>query len=396
MNTTELISITKDKLASKTKIRAFMPGSIARSMLETYNEVAVEIHSALNVDIVNSLISSSYGSRLDEIGILVGEPRKLSNYAIGYVTISIDPLSGKTLSDLIAILETATGSSYTSITIPMQTEVSNDDGTKTYNLTTSVDISDTPVNVDVLSYNVGSGGNADSGVIKRFTSLSTDLTPILSYLIVTNPVPIDSGQEDETDENYRYRIINRFNTAVKANDMAIRLAALSVPGVANVYLRNYEYGIGSTGLFIVSESPIVSQGILNAVQAAVNSVKSASEIVVVSSPTYKAIKMQIRLQFTPDTHVGDKDIIVDQTTTNVINYVNNLGLGKEVVMTEVDRIVKDTSTKIYDFSMDQVGVGDYNFQSGLIEYYEPTLPVNQICDITEKFVTNTKLITVCY
>ena len=63
---------------------------------------------------------------------------------------------------------------------------------------------------------------------------------------------------------------------------------------------------------------------------------------------------------------------------------------------EINSIISETSDLIYDHSFVSMGVGDYNFQTGLIDYFEPTAPVNQLLNPMEKFVTNQKLISVCY
>ena len=71
-------------------------------------------------------------------------------------------------------------------------------------------------------------------------------------------------------------------------------------------------------------------------------------------------------------------------------------MGSEVVINELKEIIMSTSKSIYDLVINRIGIGDYNFQSGLIDYYQPVLPVNQSIGETEKFVSNKKLVNICY
>lgn len=395
-NFNSLLSRSRNYLESNTELRAFSPGSIARSILEAYTDVAGEIMQTLDQEVVSSFISSAFGDDLDKVGKLVGTERNQTQYALGQVTFEIDPLSGKTLSDLKDIIFQKTGVLPGTIVIKAGTEITNANGTILYNTVSDITLDDSPVSADALSSNIGSAGNIASGELSRFSNVSDSLIYIIDFLLVSNKAPIDSGANDETDENYRFRIINAFASAARANTNSIRLAALSVPGVADVRVRNYEYGIGSVGVFVISESPIVSQGILNAVQQSVTNAMSVGERAIVSAPSYRAVRMQIRLEFKPTTNVGDKDGICITVRDNAINYINNLELGEELIINRVGQIILDTSDQIQDYTIEKFGFGEYNFQTGLIDYYQPALVVNQPLAEIEKFVTNTKLLSTCY
>lgn len=391
-----LLVQTRDKLRTETKLRAFSPGSIARGILDVYNTVANDINFSLDLKIINSLISSAVDEDLDILGKMMGVDREAFSYALGQIKISIDSIYGKTLEDLKDIIEERTGIKPDNIIIPAGTEISNENSTVRYNTTADIAISDDPVYVDGLAGGVGVAGNISSGVLNKITTAPGDAVYITDFLTVTNPIPIDNGADDESDDNYRFRIINAFTESAKGNDMAIRLSALSVPGVADVMIRNYEYGIGSTGVFVVSESPIVSQGILNAVQAAVNTVKSSGETITTSAPEYRGFKITVILQFTANTPVGDKDTVTEQVQENIIDYINNLEMGEGIVINEMRQIIQETSDYIYDHEMVKIGIGDYNFETGLIDYFEPSLAVNQPIGEIEKHICNKKLCLVCY
>jgi len=386
----------KDRIENNTKLKSFSPGSITREMLAAYNDIASELSVTFDLKILNALVGTAVGENLDKLGKIVGKDRKSLSYALGSVKVSIDSLLGQTLDDLKDMVYAATGTRPDSIIIPAGTEVSNDNGNIIYNTTTDLVLSDTDVYVDALSILQGKSGNIPSGVLNKFSTFPTSLSSIASYILVTNPNPIDTGDDEESDDNYRYRIINAFTGSVAANEMALRLAALSVPGISDVLMKQYAYGIGTTGLFIISESPIVSQGLINAVYQAVNTVKADGNKVIVSAPTYKALNMTIVLEFVTGISASVKDTLTVQVVDNIIAYINNLKVNEEFVIHRLEQVILDTSYQIYDYSIEKIGIGDYNFETGLIDYYSPVLPVNQPVGDMEKWVTNSKLVEVCY
>ncbi len=396
MDLSGLVSKLRTKLEDETKLRAFSPGAIARGLLGAYNESALEIADSLDLKIINATVSVSAGDSLDSIGVLVGVDREGSSYALGQVKIYIDSASSKTEEDLKDIVEEKTGTRPTTLTLPAGTEVTNESGTKLYTTVNNVIIGDDPVFVDVLSSNVGEAGNANSGELNLFGTFSPDIFSISPYILVTNPVAVDSGSEAEEDDNYRFKIVNSFVSNAAANDISIRLATLSVAGVADAEIRNYEYGIGTTAVYVISESPIISQGVLNAVQQAVNNVGSSGNRIVAAHFDYKAMNIELSLEFIPGTSVGDKDDICIEVEDVVIEYINALTFGDDFIFNELTQRVMEVSEKIYDYEFLIGGIGEYNFSTGLIDYYQPILPVNQPIDETAKWVTNSKLINICY
>lgn len=396
MNLTNLSTSTENKLAQYCKVRAFSPGAIAKGLLKTYNETAIEVANSLDISIINASVSNAVGDRLDSIGILLGVERSGTSYAVGQLKFYINSDLGVDLDDLKDIIETRTGIRPTNITIPRGTEIKNEDSSKSYNTTSEISLTNNDVYVDAISFTIGSAGNVSSGELEVLGSISPEMFYIKDYIRVTNPLAIDSGSEREDDGNYRFRIVNSYSSHAAANDVSIRLAALSIPGVSDVFTKNYEYGIGTSTIYVLSESPIVSQGVLDAVQQVVNNVAASGNRIIVSSFEYKAISMQIVLEFKPNTTMASKDDITIKTRDNMIEYINNLGNGEEFVINELTQRIMETSPYIHDYAIKEMGVGEYNFSTGLIDYFSPTLPVNQEIDSNTKWVTNQKLLTICY
>jgi uncharacterized phage protein gp47/JayE len=273
--------------------------------------------------------------------------------------------------------------------------VKNDDGTIVFSTTDDVTLSDDEAVVPVLASSTGSFYNVAAGQITLF---DTDpfFDRIKDFIIVKNDAPIETGSDTESDDNYRYRIINSFANSAKANEIAVRLACLSVPGVSNVYIKNLEHGIGTFGIYVLSESPVVSDGVITAVQEAVNQTAAVGVRGVVSTPNYEAVHLQIHTYFEAGVSTAEKDSICTDAANIVVDYINNLDLGEDLIMNVVISKVIDSSTKIKNLEILLFGRGDYNKETGVIENYEALVSSDQSIDADTKWVTNRKLTDVCY
>lgn len=162
--------------------------------------------------------------------------------------------------------------------------------------------------------------------------------------------------EGEVDDDYRYRISQQTLSAAKANETAIRLAALSVPGVKEVVLREFTHGAGSFSVYVVTDSATPSAAILEAVDAAVEEVKTFGVRSAVFAPKKVAIQFRARLAFNPKTSEFDKNILRSQATQAVRNYIGTMqpgstfqmSLAREMVLSISDQI---TGMDIYVFSI---------------------------------------------
>lgn len=392
----DLMLSAREQLLTDTKLKNFSPGAIARSLLEISNSELVALSEYLDAQFVQHLISTATGEFLDELGKLFLVTRNESSYPLGEVKFTIDPASGKTVEDLKAMVYEDTGVTLDDLVIPSGARITDDDGDYEYKTTDDITLTDEGVTVSALSLSTGSSANIPSGLLNIWYNADLNYTNIQDLILVTNSAPIDTGEDIESDDNFRYRVVNASAAAEKANQIAIRLACLSVPGVSDVLIRNYEYGIGTFGVFVVSESPIVSNGLLSAVQTAINGTQAQGLRGVAAAPTYKACSMEIQLEFRAKVPTGTRDEVVRTVATNVINYINNLPMGAELVFNEIIQIIMETSEDIHDVDVQKFGTGEYNLETGLIDQFEYSLNANQDVDATESFVTNRKLIITCH
>ena len=396
MNFNELLEGAVNKLSTDTELTAFSPGSIARGILDTYTNEAADINLELDLKLINSVLSTAVGDDLDKLGLLFRIDRNTAAYAVGQIQISIDTIYGKSLQDLIDIIQERSGTIVSSITIPAGTEITSDDGTNVFLTISDVDITEENVYTDVVARDFGISGNISAGTLNKISTLTTGLLYIKDYIIVSNPYPVETGTDAESDDNYRYRITNYFTASAKGNETAIRLAALGVAGVSDIIVKPYVEGIGTTGIFVIAEAPIVSTGLVNTVQQVCNTVVSIGEKIIVMSPEYRAISLDIVLEFAENTALNIKDSVTIAVQKNIIAYINSLQIGKEFILNKIGQIIYEGSTTIRDYTIKTIAIGDYVVESGLVENYADVVPTNQQVDDMSKFVSNEILCTVCY
>jgi uncharacterized phage protein gp47/JayE len=184
-------------------------------------------------------------------------------------------------------------------------------------------------------------------------------------------------QDGESDDNYRYRISKQTLSVAAANETAIRLAALSVDGVRDVLMMPYTFGTGSGSLYVIGQTPDVSDDTLTLVQNAVDSVKAyGSRIEVLKIKTIPlAIKMN--LVFKKNTPSGEQDNTRSSVTQQIRDYINNLMPGDTFVIEKVKAMAFDTSPNVFDVGISQFSVNN-----------RPALLVNQTAPWNARFVEN--------
>lgn len=394
---TELFQEARDRLLAETEVTNLSPGTIARTLLQIYSDQIGELYRYLDTRMLNAYVSTATGRYLDMIGELTGTSRIQSTFANGKVRFYINPDTDTTADDMIVLLNGRDGGTRTNITVPSGTAVKAGDRSYVTITDAVIDSGETEVEVEILATMAGSFGNVEQGGISSVEWNNSVLSILNGILLVTNDAPIESARDVQTDEEYRYFITNSFLAGAKANETAIRVACLSVPGVSDVVIEPYTYGIGTFSVFVVTTAPITTEGTLAAVQQAINETQALGVRGVAVSPDLIGVQMRISLEFLLTTAAADKVSITKQAQLNAINYVNNLRPGDELVVSELSQRIMDTSEEIHDHVIVSLSTGDYNLTTGVIDNADSTLSItNQRCGPREKFVSNSTLLDVCY
>jgi len=330
----DLITDSIEDLASRTNITRLSAGSIARALLEAINIRLEEIYNSFDINLARAFVSTAPGQYLDLIGILLGVTRESS------VSANVDAdtqvvkfyVDSGTFGDINAGNSIVVEQNRTLSTSP------NGGGTlyrTIEQITLPASQSTTWCAVEAITPGEDSNIGSNSLIYHNFTGYTQYTSETLK---VTNIHQIASGKNLESDANFKFRITNRVLEGQAANQTALRLAALSTEGVADVIMIPRYRGIGTYGIIIKSITPIVSQSLIDAVTANVLAVAAYGDMPFIMGPREIGLSMTISVHY--DARLSEEELIQieNDLDSSVTNYVNNLDIGDTFNM---DRMVSN-------------------------------------------------------
>lgn len=345
----EIVTASLEDLAQNTNITRLSPGSKARALLESFGRRHEEIYQTFDLNLARAFVSSAPGQYLELIGELVGLTRASSVAASTseeMETIQLTVDGGGTFGsinnnqDIVLpkgkVIFSTKASSNGIVYILDQNKVLRASATEDF-------CSATAAQPGSFS-NVGS----HSLVFHNFTTYSDYLN---NSLKVTNLHAITSGKNFESDENFRFRIINRTLEAEAGNETALRLAALSTPGVADVLMVKHYRGIGTFGVIIKSITPTVSDTLITSVRANITNVACFGELPFVFGPKETGLSLKTTIHYKSRISEDDMEFIEDALESLIKNHVNSLDLGEEFSLNRLVADMFDISSQISSFGI---------------------------------------------
>ena len=321
-------------LESQTDITNMNAGGVARTLIEVMNTQLAEYYTTLDVNQAMGFLSTANGYFLDLMGELLNTPRLEAGYASAASVDNVQKFYVATgfLGDYIPALN-----------IPTGTTVSTPDGSILYSTSETVSFSASARSVYVPIVASAAGATKNVG---RNILVSTGLG--ITGVFTTNEKSIVNGTDTESDNNYRYRIANATLASERANETAIRLAALSVDGVANVILKPYSMGIGSYSVLVLPVEGLATSTLVASVQTAIDAVQAYGIKGIATSPEIVPVDIEVRLVFISGTTVESEDRIKLDVKTAIEQYITNIPIGGEFILNELRQQIMDVSEKIKD------------------------------------------------
>jgi len=406
----EILGEAYTRLLEKTPVKKLTPGSTARALLEIIADEQGALYSDLSFNVAQSFVSKAVAENLDLIGALVGVARRGALTAIDNTysnfRFKIDPATGLDGSDIADrvndwLTRNARSSDYvtaTTFTIKSGTRINSDTGVVYATIEDAVfGANDVQVFVPVISLSNGETANVGAGALTghRILDEQQEFTPVASVLLCENLAPITNGADLEGDEDYRFRIVNSTTGSENANDTAVRLAALSVPGVADVSIRNFSHGVGSFSVFVIGVDPVVSDGTINAVRGVVTEKTAKGIRVEILRPVYRSIEPTISLQFIAGSGEAQRSGVKTDVRRAVANYITGVEMGGALIMNRIIQEIFSVSDIIVDANISHMLVGEYNVDTKALERRSEIFVMNQTLFWDEKFYTTPSLITIC-
>lgn len=325
-----------------TNITRSSPGSKTRALAEAVSKKMGKMWRVYDLNVGQAFVDGAKGQYLDFIGDMMGVPR------LGEVPATLSSL------DRIQKFYVNTGTfgdinGGQSIIIPTGTVLSTGPASTgiRYRVVVNTLLSSTSSVAYVGTQSVNTGLSANVGSRQLIYHNFTDYTDSTNESLKTiNEGDITTAQDVESDTNYRFRITNQLLSLEKANSTAIRLAALAVPGVADVLVARFHRGIGTYDIMIKSITPTVSQSLIDAVQLAIDLVTSEGIVGTARAPVEIGLSMVGTLTLRQKISAQQETELIASVTTNVTDYVNSLDIGEDFIVNEVVERVMATSDLI--------------------------------------------------
>jgi len=309
-------------------------GGIARSMIEVISMNLSEYYNILDINNSMGFVSTSEGYFLNLIGDLFNLPRIQASQASA---------SG---SDQTQKFYVSTGTLHDRIndnTIRRGTQVTTSDGSLVYTVSEDTSFANSSIFVYVPIIAATSGSNYNVG-INTLVKHSLGMNDIFT----TNERVVIGGTDVESDDNYRFRIINASLSAEKANETAIRISALSVPGVADAVLRPYARGIGSYDVVVIPSDGLATDKMVSDVQNSINTVQAYGITGTAVKPSIVPVEIEVRLMFVNNTSVSTQSNIKTSVRSAIGSYIVNIPLGGTFILNELRQVIMDVSPSIKD------------------------------------------------
>lgn len=184
--------------------------------------------------------------------------------------------------------------------------------------------------------------------------------------------------ENETDDDYRYRITKQTLSTASANETSIRLAALSVNGVQDVVLKPYALGAGSFALMVITDSAAHREGdydrILNEIEIMVKEKIGYGIKFSVIQPKVKEVTMSIKL-ILKDTVTDAKSQSVRFGVRDAIqSYLSGLSVGEQLIIDELTKIIMNVDPSVVSYICEDLKING-----------DKVMFVNQSCEWNERF-----------
>jgi len=276
-----------EHLSRSSIVTALSPGSAARALVEASNRQIADFYEVLETAVSQSYISLASGAHLDLIGQTLGVIRRTEETAI----VEADD------QNLRFYVEDGTlgqrlphGTDATKGQIPSGTVVTSRDGTVTFTVQEhhNFPVGTREAYVSARASAVGATGNVGQ---RELNSHNLGVIGVL----VRNEQSVNMGRDSENDESYRVRISNRLLSVQGANETAIRMSLMAIPGIADVLLSAGTAGAGSVRALLIPESNRVPLQVLDRVRRQIISVAAYGIRVVIEEPDYVPISLTVQL-----------------------------------------------------------------------------------------------------
>lgn len=350
----EIVSDALDRLRSTTNINQLAPGSKARFILDTVSKEQQNQHKVFNVNLMQAFIKYADGRFLDFFGDMLNLPRRESTHAESDSENFMFYVSTGTFGNI---------NSGNNITIPAGTVVKTvpyegavitpgieEQAIIKYITTQEVvcQSSQQYAYVPIRAMIEGRNSDVPRNVLSAHEFESYTLSTA-GGLKCTNRYAISNGEDRETDDSYRFRLSELFEASNLAVFAAIRLAAISVPGVADIKEVMCEQGPGTYSIYIKSLTPTTSPRLLQEVTTACQSVTAFGVRLFILSPSPIGLEFVASVTWNPRATTAQIATGYRDMRNALESFMNDTDIGAEIYYSDIiDTLLQATP---YAFSI---------------------------------------------
>jgi uncharacterized phage protein gp47/JayE len=332
-------------LASNSAIANLSPGSKARLVVEAVGEVIGAVATDLSLGMINTVLPNATGATLDLIADMVGIQRlpeirarvETSDQNFKYY------VKTGTFGDI---------NSGNAFTIPAGTEIRTGsqrgraDATMIQRAAVTLPAGDSEAFFSADQIGQVRLRGIAAGALSRHDYIGYTDSDFQS-LLVTNVKGI-AGRPVESDQNLRFRIANRMQSAAEANLTSIRLNSLLVPGVSDVKIVPNKSGIGSYDVVVFGTSQVVADNVIQQVQDQIDRHQAVGTRGIAVGPRLVGLTMRIRLRFKDEAKAGEKNAAANAARQAIREFITDIRPGGRFIMNSLVRVVLGAHPMILD------------------------------------------------
>lgn len=351
--TTESIVLNSlDKLSKYTNFSQLTPGSKARAFLDIFSDEQGIQHSIFDENLMQTFIRYADDKFLSFFGDIKNLPRLESSFASAsnsdnfyfYVTSGtfgdINSSSDFTIPKGTIVSTVAIDSALVTPGLSEQEVISY---VTTDNVLCSADAS--IVYCPIRAVIEGSSSNIPRNVLNQHDFSAYSLSSS-NRLKCTNKYSIANGEERESTEAYRYRLLNIDNAREGAIPIALRLAALSTRGVSDIVEVPCEQGCGSYTIYVQALAPTPSQRLLTEVSQACSLVATHGSRIFVLAPTPIGVELICTVNWKPNTTLANISEGYRVARLAIENRLNKTKIGESIDLSELVDLIVSSSVYI--------------------------------------------------
>lgn len=340
-NPAELLSATKEKVIGRTGLNYFDSDSKTKALVNALTEEQIFLQKELDSVIRNLQLETVTGEALTRYGLSMGvEP--------------IDPtFATVTSNELNVAFYTSTGGTFGSInssnpiTIAAGSVIysnpNNNESGALIEYVTENPITLIAANtIQYISCRAklsGSISNVGSGVLLNH-NVSNYTDSGNSSLKVVNFYPILNGRDKEPEDNYKFRIAQKYNSLIQNSEAKIKLNTLTIPGVINIKAVPGLFGIGTVGVVVLSSDFESNESLIEAVQRRLDVFQGVAGQMIAIPASKVTFNLTLKAKAIKDLTLVDKSLLEVDIRRIIDSYFKNIGLGGAVNINDLVELIK--------------------------------------------------------